>query len=158
MIADRMQFIAGWVIAIPGVLLFSFIDESSPYWRFAFPGMILYMAGICIVYVTANFVVVSIALPEDQGTAAGVFNVALQVGGSILGLVVLTEIAQALDDSNMDTAADTRISESGLRAVYYTCIVLSGVGLLLSVCAIGYLEIALTSKKEDAEEKAEESS
>ncbi|KAK8151159.1 major facilitator superfamily domain-containing protein [Phyllosticta citrichinensis] len=74
----RIMFILGCSFAIPGVLLFSF-----------FPGMVL--------YITANFVVVSSASRSDQGAAAGVFNVALQVGGSVVGLAVLTAVAQGVE-------------------------------------------------------------
>jgi len=128
------MFIWGWALSVPGVLLFSFITEDSSYWRFTFPAMILYIAGIGAVYITANFVVVSSASKSDQGAAAGVFNVALQVGGSILGLAVLTAIAQGIDKSfgPPDVPAGT-FSSIGYRSVYYSCVILCVIGLILSV-------------------------
>ncbi|KAA8650242.1 uncharacterized protein ATNIH1004_002924 [Aspergillus tanneri] len=89
------QFILCWCFSIPGVLLLSFIEHDTSYWRYAFAGMILYIAGIGAVYITANFVVISSASKADQGAVADVFNVALQVGGSILGLAVITAINPA---------------------------------------------------------------
>ncbi|KAK8160295.1 major facilitator superfamily domain-containing protein [Phyllosticta citrichinensis] len=103
----RIMFILGCSFAIPGVLLFSFVDAgTSSYWHFKFPGMVL--------YITANFVVVSSASRSDQGAAAGVFNVALQVGGSVVGLAVLTAVAQGVEKRsptastwNLDLTLDT---------------------------------------------------
>ncbi|KAK8235180.1 putative aminotriazole resistance protein [Phyllosticta capitalensis] len=133
----RLMFIAGWSLAIPGVLLFSFIDTHTSYWRFTFPGMVLYIAGIGAVYITANFVVVSAASRSDQGTAAGVFNVALQVGGSVLGLAVLTAVAQGVEHRYGDAGRPAgELGHVGYQSVYYSCVVLCVVGLVISVCAI----------------------
>ena len=59
--------------------------------------MILYIAGLGWVYITANFVVVSSSSKSDQGIVAAIFGVALQVGGSVLGLAILTAVAQGID-------------------------------------------------------------
>ena len=100
--------------------------------------MILYIAGLGWVYITANFVVVSSASKSDQGVVAAIFNVALQVGGSVLGLAVLTAVAQGIDKKYGigQPHAEGQLSEVGYRAVYYSCIILCGVGLFLSLFAI----------------------
>lgn len=99
--------------------------------------MILYIAGIGAVYISANFVVVSSASRSDQGAAAGVFNVALQVGGSVLGLAVLTAVAEGIEKTYGDPSLPRgELSNIGYKSVYYSCIILSGVGLLLSLFAI----------------------
>ena len=132
----KAMFIAGWALAIPGTLLFSFISESSSYWRFTFPGMILYIAGIGAVYITTNFIVVSSVAKADQGVAAGVFNVALQVGGSVLGLAILTAVAQGIDKQYGSRSGNGVLSELGYRSVYYSCVILCGIGLLLSLFVV----------------------
>lgn len=43
---EKQQFIAGWLLAIPGIHLFTRITADASYWRTAFPGTILYIAGI----------------------------------------------------------------------------------------------------------------
>lgn len=48
------------------------------------------------VYITANFVIVSSADKPDQGSAAGIFNVALQVGGSVIGLTMFVRVVVKL--------------------------------------------------------------
>ena len=99
--------------------------------------MILYIAGIGAVYITANFVVVSSASRSDQGAAAGVFNVALQVGGSVLGLAVLTAVAEGIENTRGDgNLPQVELSGVGYRSVYYSCAILAGIGLFLSVFAI----------------------
>ncbi|KAF2138805.1 uncharacterized protein K452DRAFT_290454 [Aplosporella prunicola CBS 121167] len=133
----RTMFIVGWGLSIPGILLFSFIDRDTSYWRFAFPGMVLYIAGIGAVYISANFVVVSSASKSDQGAAAGVFNVALQVGGSVLGLAVLTAVAQGIEKTYGDGALPHgELSNVGYRSVYYSCVILCTIGFLISVFAV----------------------
>ena len=100
--------------------------------------MILYIAGLGWVYITANFVVVSSASKSDQGVIAAIFNVALQVGGSVLGLAIVTAVAQGVDDryGNKQSHTDGQLSEIGYRSVYYSCIILCGLGLFLSLFAI----------------------
>lgn len=132
-----MQFILGWSLSIPGVLLFSFITSDTSYWRYTFPAMILYIAGLGAVYITANFVVVSSASKSEQGVAAGIFNVALQVGGSVLGLAVLTAVAQGVqkDDGDGDSSNEA-YTQVAFQSVYYSCVILCGISLLLSLFAI----------------------
>lgn len=130
----RAMFVLGWALCIPGVALFSFVTPGSSYWRFTFPGMVLYIVGLSAVYITANFVIVSSASRSDQGSVAGVFNVALQVGGSVLGLAVLTAVADGVNDRFGDEAG--RLSEVGYRSVYYSCLILCCIALVLSLFAI----------------------
>jgi MFS family permease len=131
-IGPKRMFILGHVLALPGVILFSFVTSSSNYWAFTFPGMVLYIVGIGFVYVTANFVAVSSARKTDQGTASALFNVALQVGGSVLGLAVLTAVAEGIS-KRYGTERGARVNEVGYRAVYYSCAILCVLGLILSV-------------------------
>ncbi|GME22928.1 MFS general substrate transporter [Neofusicoccum parvum] len=133
----RAMFVIGWGLSIPGVLLFAFIDEHTSYWRFTFPGMILYIAGIGAVYIAANFVIVSSASKSNQGAAAGVFNVALQVGGSVLGLAVLTAVAEGIEKTYGDSSLPAgTLSHVGYQSVYFSCAILCFIGFLLSVFAI----------------------
>ncbi|KAL7269490.1 hypothetical protein RUND412_007853 [Rhizina undulata] len=137
-IGARKMFILGWSLSIPGVILFALISAKSSYWRYTFPGMILYISGISVVYTTANFVVVSSATKSDQGIVAGIFNVALQVGGSVLGLAVLTAVAAGIDHRYGDAGSSDAggLSLVGYRAVYYSCIILCGLGLVVSLFGI----------------------
>ena len=100
--------------------------------------MILYIAGLGWVYITANFVVVSSASKSDQGVVAAVFNVALQVGGSVLGLAIVTAVAQGVDQKygTKQAHSEGQLSEIGYQSVYYSCIILCGIGLFLSLFAI----------------------
>ncbi|KAM5441779.1 hypothetical protein MferCBS31731_003039 [Microsporum ferrugineum] len=133
LLGARAMFVLGWGLCIPGVILFSFITQKTSYWHFTFPGMILYIAGLGVVYITANFVVVSNANKSDQGVVAGVFNVALQVGGSVLGLAVLTGVADGINGRYGSGNAEGKLSLIGYQSVYYSCIILCAVALVLSL-------------------------
>lgn len=113
--------------------------------------MILYIAGLGWVYITANFVVVSSASKSDQGVVAAVFNVALQVGGSVLGLAILTAVAQGMDKKYGigQSHPDGQLSQVGYQSVYYSCIILCGVGLFLSLFAIKIPDSSSFGKKSD---------
>lgn len=133
----RTMFILGWALCIPSMVLFSLITEETSYWRFTFPGMVLYIAGLGVVYITANFVVVSSASKNDQGAVAGVFNVFLQVGGSICGLAVLTAMADSIDHRfGTHSGNHEMLSQVGYRSVYYSCLILSFVALLISLFCV----------------------
>ena len=137
LLGARFMFAIGWALCIPGVMLFSFITPEISYWRFTFPGMILYIAGLGVVYITANFVVMSSASKSDQGAVAGVFNVALQVGGSVLGLAVLTAVADGINKRfGGPNASPDHLSKIGFQSVYYSCIILCVLALALSLLAI----------------------
>ena len=100
--------------------------------------MILYIGGLGWVYITANFVIVSSASKSDQGIVAAIFNVALQVGGSVLGLAILTAVAQGIDKKfgAGQSHPNGQLSQIGYQSVYYSCVILCGVGLFLSLFAI----------------------
>lgn len=133
-IGARNMYILGHILALAGVLLFSFITPTTSYFAFTFPGMILYLLGIGCVYFTSNVLVVSAATKSDQGVAAAMFNVAVQVGGSVLGLAVLTAVAQGITKRYGDGVE--KVGQVGYRAVYYSCAILCVVGFFISVFGI----------------------
>ncbi|KAK7539989.1 uncharacterized protein J3D65DRAFT_550645, partial [Phyllosticta citribraziliensis] len=84
-----------------------------------------------------NFVIVSSASRSDLGAEAGVFNVAFQVGGSVVGLVVLTAVAQGVEKGFGDDILPAgELSRIGYQNVYYSCVVLCAAGLLIRFFAI----------------------
>jgi MFS family permease len=89
------------------------------------------------VYITVNIVIVSSASKSDQGVAAGVFNMALQVGGSVFGFAILAAVAQAMDQKYGENGSPEKgLGDAGYRSVYYSCMILSVIGLFLSIVAI----------------------
>lgn len=80
-------------------------------------------------YITANIVVVSSAVRSDQGAVAGVFNVALQVGGSLVG----PAMAQGIGGRD---ARDGGLELVGFSTVYWACGGLCGIRLLVILCAV----------------------
>ncbi|OMP81789.1 Drug resistance protein, partial [Diplodia seriata] len=129
----RAMFVLGWLLATPGVALFALTTPHSSYWRSTLPGSVLYIAGIGAVYIAANVVVVSGASRSDQGAAAGVFNVALQVGGSVVGLAALTAVGEGVGGGG---EGGGEIGVEGYKAVYWACVGLCVVGLGVSVLAV----------------------
>ena len=111
--------------------------------------MILYIAGIGWVYITASLVVVSSTSKSDQGVVAAIFNVALQVGGSVLGLAILTAVAQGIDKGFGvgQPHPNGQLSQVGYQSMYYICVILCRIGLFLSLFAIKIPDSSSFGKK-----------
>ena len=77
-VGPRILFVVSWIFAVAGVVLLSLMQSRDEYWRYCFPGMILYILGVGTVYLVANVIVVGSAPLRDQGSVAGVFNVSLR--------------------------------------------------------------------------------
>ncbi|KAJ6563929.1 major facilitator superfamily domain-containing protein [Mycena capillaripes] len=149
-VGPRLLFLAGWLTAIPGIVLLALLRDRDDYFRFAFPGMILYIAGVGTVYLVANFVVVGSAKPEEQGTVAGVYNMSLQVGGAVLGLAVLTAVQNGVTNSQ-GGPGDAHARLLGYRAAYYGAIALAASGAVFSVFAIRSVDRPKGAVLEDGE-------
>ena len=74
-VGARILLLTSWLLAIAGTVLLSFLDSTADYWRFCFPGMILYILGAGTVYFVSMVEVVTSAPAKDQGSVAGIFNV-----------------------------------------------------------------------------------
>ena len=98
----------------------------------------VYFDVLGILLVTANFIVVSSASKPNQGIVAAIFNVALQVGGSVLGLAIMTAVAPGMDEryGSQQSHPVGQLSEIGYQSVYYSCISLCRIGLFFSLFAI----------------------
>ena len=77
LVVPCILFVVSSILAIIGVVLLSLIQSKDDYWRYCFPGMVLYILGVCTVYLVADVVVVGSAPLKDQGSVADVFNVSL---------------------------------------------------------------------------------
>ena len=58
-------FVMSWIFAVTGVVLLSLMQSSDRYWRYCFPGMILYILGVGTVDLVANVIVVGSASLSD---------------------------------------------------------------------------------------------
>lgn len=134
-VGPRVLLLVSWLFAIAGVTLFTFVDSTADYWRFCFPGMILYIIGVGTVYYVSMVIVVTSALPADQGSVAGVFNMSLNVGGAVFGVAVLTLIANSVTSSNGgQDSLNARMR--GYQASYYGAIAWAVLATLISTYVV----------------------
>lgn len=66
---------AGFWLLRDSFILLTRMGSGDIYWRLCLPGMILYIAGIGMVYFVGNVTVVVTAKEEHQGTVSGPYNV-----------------------------------------------------------------------------------
>ncbi|KAI3325277.1 MFS general substrate transporter [Xylariaceae sp. AK1471] len=131
----RIVLLFSWLFAIAGVTLFTFVNSTADYWRLVLPGMILYIIGLASGYYVSLVRVVISASAEDQGSVAGVFNMCLNVGGAVLGVAVLTVVA----DSVTSQHGGSNLVEARLRgyqAAYYGAVAWAALGTLISVNSV----------------------
>jgi MFS family permease len=135
-IGPKILFILGFGFTIPGSILLSFMTTNDSYFRTAFPGLILVVIGICSVYFTSSYIAMSSADKKHQGMIAGIYNVALQVGGSMLGLAIFLTVGEAMSLGSGGPTTDGSLRPIGYQAVYYSSAIMSGVGLLAALIFI----------------------
>ena len=121
-----------WALAATGIILLALLRSNADYYRYCLPGMILYITGVGTVYYVGNVVVVGSAKPEDQGSVSGVYNMCLNVGGAVLGVAVVTVVANSVTDGKGGVGkAGARLK--GYRAGYWACVGMCGVAGMVSV-------------------------
>ncbi|KAF2971663.1 hypothetical protein GQX73_g1883 [Xylaria multiplex] len=131
----RIVLLVSWLFAIAGVTLFTFVHSTNDYWRLCFPGMILYIIGLASGYYVSLVKVVISASAEDQGSVAGVFNMALNVGGAVLGVAVLTVISNSVADQHGGSLlVEARLR--GYQAAYYGAVAWAALGTLVSIYSV----------------------
>ncbi|KAI1348882.1 aminotriazole resistance protein [Xylaria sp. FL0043] len=131
----RIILLISWLFAIAGVTLFTFLHSTNDYWRLCFPGMVLYIIGLASGYYVSLVKVVISASAEDQGSVAGVFNMALNVGGAVLGVAVLTVISNSVAlQHGGSTLVEARLR--GYQAAYYGAVAWAALGTIVSIYSV----------------------
>ncbi|KAI5242560.1 hypothetical protein E4T42_07641 [Aureobasidium subglaciale] len=77
-VGPSQLLVTSWILATTGVTLLAVLESKDQYWRYCFPGMVLYIAGVGTAYYVGNVLVVASAAPKDQGSTSGVYNVRYQ--------------------------------------------------------------------------------
>jgi hypothetical protein len=66
---------------------------------------------------------------------------AIQVGGSVFGLAILAAVAQAMNRKYGENESPEKgLGDVEYRSVYYSCMILSVVGLFLSIVVVKVLD------------------
>ncbi|PSR81371.1 aminotriazole resistance protein [Coniella lustricola] len=130
-VGPRNLLLASWLFAIAGITLLTFVHSKADYWHLCVPGMVLYILGVGTVYYVSMVIVVTSAPPEDQGSVAGVFNMSLNIGGAVLGMAILTVVANSVTNSHGGQSfIGARLR--GYQASYYGAIAWSVLATLIS--------------------------
>jgi EmrB/QacA subfamily drug resistance transporter len=83
--------IAGMIPVIAGMTWLSRVSPATAYWTGVFPPMLLFGAGMGVVFVPLTGASLAGVRQEDSGAASSMVNVMQQVGGS-LGLAILVAV------------------------------------------------------------------
>ena len=99
----RPVAVAGMVLTILGLLLFSRMPVDGSYASDVLPGMILSSLGMGAIFMPLTLIATTGLKNEDQGLASGLFNTSQQVGGA-LGLAILSTVAASHTDGKTSAA------------------------------------------------------
>jgi EmrB/QacA subfamily drug resistance transporter len=135
-IGVRPVAIAGMVLTIIGLLLFSRMGVDGSYATDVLPGMIVASLGMGAIFMPLTLVATTGLDNEDQGLASGLFNTSQQVGGA-LGLAVLSTIA-VNHTANGSQAAQVH----GYHYAFIGAAVLVGLSLVVFVALLRKRHVA----------------
>lgn len=132
------------VFLIVGPIPIALATSTSSYWQIIFPSFIITVLGLAIGWNTANIMLMSQFVTEQQGLAGGMFNTALQIG-SALGLAITTAVSQAVAGVAGTEEYDLA---RGYHAVFWMDVAMGALGLLITVVGLKIRK----GRKEDAGE------
>jgi EmrB/QacA subfamily drug resistance transporter len=136
-IGVRPFAVAGMVLTIIGLLLFSRMPVDGSYAADVLPGMILSSLGMGAIFMPLTLVATTGLDNEDQGLASGLFNTSQQVGGA-LGLAILSTIA-ASHTTDPSSAASL---VHGFHYAFAGAAVLVGLSLVVFVALLRKRHVA----------------
>ncbi|KAG0368136.1 hypothetical protein BGZ54_002572 [Gamsiella multidivaricata] len=128
LVRSKIVVVVGWFFLIASGVLWAQLKDTSSYWAVPFPSLILNMVAMACIWVTCQINSVADAADEDQGVVGAVYNLCLQVGAPI-GIAISNIIA---NNKNPVTATGAELLP-GYRAAFYSYVVISGVGLVVTL-------------------------
>ncbi|RUS15058.1 major facilitator superfamily domain-containing protein [Endogone sp. FLAS-F59071] len=131
-VSETNLLILSMIFLMVGPIPIALATSTSSYWQSLFPSFIITTFGLAIGWNTANIMLMSQFVTEQQGLAGGMFNTALQIG-SALGLAITTAVSQAVAGVEGTTEYDLA---RGYHAVFWMDVVLGAVGLLITVVGL----------------------
>jgi EmrB/QacA subfamily drug resistance transporter len=131
-IGMRRLVIVGFSLVSAGVLLLSRVPNHGNYYTAFMPALFLRSFGQGLVVVPIVTTVTSGVGREDQGIAAGLYNMGQQLGGAIGLAVIATVAAAATAHTGLAAAAEAH----GLRVAFVVCLGLALAGLVIAISAL----------------------
>ncbi|HEY0640008.1 MAG TPA: MFS transporter [Pseudonocardiaceae bacterium] len=123
--------ILGLLLMGGGCLALTQISVQGSYVRDILVGMALYGTGLGFAFVAGSIAALNVR-DEESGVAAGINNVAFQVGGA-LGIAILATVAVSSADGPDPASALT----DGLRASFTVGVVIAVLGLISALLFLG---------------------
>ncbi|KAH7017474.1 major facilitator superfamily domain-containing protein [Ilyonectria destructans] len=115
----------GAVAYVGANLLLTFNKDTSLYWAFIFPSLIMNVFGADLQFNVTNMYVMQALPAHQQSLAGGIFNMLIRLGSTI-GLGISTAVYSSIKKAQ---AGDGDINEP-FRMVYFVSVGLAGLGCL----------------------------
>lgn len=132
----RNVLIAGLVLIVSGVLLFTRTTVGGSYAAEMLPSMLLMGLGAGLSFPSIMGLAMSGATPEDSGIASGLVNTSMQVGGAVALSVLATFAAERTTAREDGGASHLEALNAGFHVAY---LIAAGIAALAIVAAVTIL-------------------
>jgi predicted MFS family arabinose efflux permease len=133
----RYVLVAGLVLVVAGVLLFTRSSLDGSYVADMLPSMVLLGLGAGLSFPTIMGLAMSGATPQDSGIASGLINTSMQVGGAIALSVTATFAAERTTADLAGGANPIEALNAGFHVAFF---IAAGIAVLAIVAAVLVLE------------------
>jgi len=130
---------AGMALMGVGCLFLTQVSVSGSYFGDIFLGLLLFGPGVGLAFVTSSIAALAGVAEHESGLASGLNNTAFQVGAALGVAVVSTVAVSRTEDvlaANGGGNATLALTE-GFQAGFVACVVLAGIGLVVSLLLLG---------------------
>ncbi|KAK9450071.1 major facilitator superfamily-domain-containing protein [Limtongia smithiae] len=130
-IPGRVLMFISMICFLASSLLWALQPIDILYWAMPFPALAIVIVGADLTFNVVNHVSLAAVPPNLKSTAAGTFNVVVQLSGAI-GLAVSTAVVTSQIGTDI-TNQDPAILHRGYKCAYWFAVAMSGVGAILSL-------------------------
>jgi MFS family permease len=135
-----------------GSLALTQVSVGGNYVDDIFFGLLLFGPGLGAAFVTASIAALAGAAEREAGLASGLSNTAWMIGGA-LGTAIVSTVALSrtndLVSANPGGERELALTE-GFQSAFWACVVLAGIGLVVSLLLITRPRVAAPERVQPA--------
>jgi MFS family permease len=126
----RVLLVFGQLLMLAAAILFVWATKAADhYWPFAFPAMVIGLAGVSITYVGSSIAIMEGARPGEQGVVGGVMYTAYQVGATV-GIAITTAVASG---TSKTLGPNSEPDVTGYQSSFWSLVAMHGLVALIVV-------------------------
>jgi MFS family permease len=136
--------VIGFIGMLAGMVWYTTIPVDGSYWSDLLPGYLIIGFAIPFAFIPVSIAALAGIEHHEAGLASGIFNTAQQIGGAI-GVAVVSSVSISRFDHLTKVHGPSYFAQaftSGTRWGFWTCVIVSIVGLLAVLALVRREELA----------------